>query len=559
MDRLTPILRSRLMAKVRGRDTAPELVVRRLAHRLGLRFRLHRQDLPGTPDISTSDIRSRMLLAPAFRVPTGIDAGDQRRILDAKIRTQRRARRRCLSFARRRRMAAGNHLGVRTKDRGGLEEQTFAGDCRRDRCRLGTDFGPDWQQSIGKATRQFFKSEAIESIAYCKSEANMNRIVDADDSARRSRNQRALNCVDLFAGAGGFSLAAREAGFRLRLAIENDKHAISTYRGNLCSGRNSPLLLEGDISLMSSMEARDRAFSGNEKCDLLLGGPPCQGFSSHRINDAGVSDKRNDLIHTYFDYVRTFLPSVFLMENVPGMLWPRHVASLDRFYLEGTQAGYDVVEPIVIDARDYGVPQRRKRVFILGLRTGVSAVDLMWPPPPTHGSEAARTTDPELLPWRSCASVFVGAPRDDPNDVHMKHNAELIEAFRRTPRNGGSRKASGRTLDCHAEHDGHNDVYGRIDPSQPAPTMTTACINPSKGRFVHPSQHHGITVRQAARIQTFPDDFVFAGGLMASGEQVGNAVPVALAKQLINHLKPLILRAREAAVTKNESREQEAA
>jgi DNA (cytosine-5)-methyltransferase 1 len=122
----------------------------------------------------------------------------------------------------------------------------------------------------------------------------------------------------------------------------------------------------------------------------------------------------------------------------------------------------------------------------------------------------------------------------------MQHNAELVEAFKKTPANGGSRHASGRTLACHAKHDGHNDVYGRIDPDKPAPTMTTACINPSKGRFVHPTLHHGITVRQAARIQTFPDDFMFEGGLMAAGEQVGNAVPIILAKCLIEHLKPLL-------------------
>jgi len=355
-----------------------------------------------------------------------------------------------------------------------------------------------------------------------------------------------LNCVDLFAGAGGFSLGARNAGFRLRLAIENNLHAISTYRNNLCVGDDAPLLLEGDISLMSPSEARAKAFADGDQCDLLLGGPPCQGFSTHRINDAGVADKRNDLIHTYFDFVREFSPSVFLMENVPGMLWSRHAASLDRFYLEGALAGYEVQDPIVIDARDYGIHQRRKRVFIIGLRRGVAATDLVWPPPVTHGSATARKRTPTLLPWSDCSSVFAEAPAGDPNDVHMKHSDLLIEAFRKTPANGGSRKDSGRTLKCHEEHDGHKDVYGRIDPRQPGPTMTTACINPSKGRFVHPELHHGITARQAARMQTFPDDYVFSGGLMAAGQQVGNAVPVNLARHLILHLTPVMVAARNA-------------
>jgi DNA (cytosine-5)-methyltransferase 1 len=179
------------------------------------------------------------------------------------------------------------------------------------------------------------------------------------------------------------------------------------------------------------------------------------------------------------------------------------------------------------------LPQRRKRVFILGIRQDLDRTDLVRPPAPSHGSKTACIKDKDLKRWVSCAPVFRNLPRDDENGVCMKHSYELVEAFRRTPPNGGSRDASGRLLDCHKGHDGHKDVYGRIDPRQPAPTMTTACINPSKGRFVHPTQHHGITVRQAARIQTFPDDFVFKGGLMATGVRIGNAVPVKLGEILL--------------------------
>jgi DNA (cytosine-5)-methyltransferase 1 len=358
-----------------------------------------------------------------------------------------------------------------------------------------------------------------------------------------------LNCVDLFAGAGGFSLAARKVGFRVRLAIENDKHAIATYRANLCTDKNLTNLREGDISLMSPAAIFADTFEAGEHCDLLLGGPPCQGFSTHRINDTGVEDKRNELIHVYFEFVRTFSPSVFLMENVPGMLWPRHATYLDKFYREAASADYFVFKPVVLDARDFGIPQRRKRVFLLGLRRAIPKEGLTWPPQPTHASEAARGNRPELKPWTDCSAAFAAAPLDDPNDIHMHHNEDLIRAFRRTPLNGGSRASSGRNLRCHKDHDGHSDVYGRINPALPGPTMTTACINPSKGRFVHPVFHHGITVRQAARMQTFPDDFVFEGGLMASGQQVGNAMPVDLGAALIKHIKPLILRAQKARTT----------
>ena len=350
-----------------------------------------------------------------------------------------------------------------------------------------------------------------------------------------------LNCIDLFSGAGGFSLAARMAGLRVRLAIENNRHAVATYRRNFCGrSKQSPVLLEDDILTLSPKKVFSESFGAGDPCDLLLGGPPCQGFSTHRINDAGVADARNDLIHTYFKFVRTFRPTAFLMENVPGMLWPRHSAYLKRFYRAGRRAGYHVWDPTVLDARDFGIPQRRNRVFVLGVREGTYTTDLDWPPNPTHGNEAARQSDPDLKPWLDCSSVFAKAAGNDPNDVHMRHAAELIEAFKRTPANGGSRRDSGRLLKCHDGHDGHNDVYGRINPALPGPTMTTACINPSKGRFVHPVEHHGITVRQAARMQGFPDTFIFEGGLMAAGEQVGNAVPIKLGLVLIEHIKPIL-------------------
>jgi DNA (cytosine-5)-methyltransferase 1 len=350
------------------------------------------------------------------------------------------------------------------------------------------------------------------------------------------RGHPALRCVDLFAGAGGFSLAARQAGFEVSLAIEHDCHAAATYRQNLVSGRRPTRLIEADIRTLDPRLLAQQTLKRRGPIHLMLGGPPCQGFSSHRLNGAGVSDHRNDLIHTYFDFVRAFAPRAFLMENVPGMLWPRHSAALARFYDEGKAAGYRMLPPVVLDARNHGVPQRRRRVFILGVLPDVAQDDFAWPPPPTHAPDGANG----LLPWRDCSDAFLPAAASDQNDLHMNHSAELVAAFARTPANGGSRHQSGRVLDCHREHDGHNDVYGRIDPARPAPTMTTACINPSKGRFVHPVENHGITLRQAARIQTFPDSFSFTGGLMAAGSQIGNAVPIGLGRALLEYLKDRI-------------------
>jgi len=348
-----------------------------------------------------------------------------------------------------------------------------------------------------------------------------------------------LNCIDLFAGAGGLSLAARNVGFKVVAAVEINSKACKTYSVNLVKG-GVPRVYNEDLAELEPSTLKKNHFSTGEECDLLLGGPPCQGFSVHRVKGSGVNDPRNELILRYFQFVRHLRPKVFLMENVPGILGERHRAFLDAFYQQGAESGYVLRAPIILDARDYGVPQRRKRVFVLGVRKNIE-LDIEWPPKRTHSSEKVRSKRPALRSWVPASTVFKGrAPAGDENNIHMNHTAELIQVFKKTPLNGGSWRDSGRTLQCHLNHDGHSDVYGRIDPSVPGPTMTTACINPSKGRFVHPTQHHGLTLRQAARFQTFPDSFVFKGGLMASGEQIGNAVPIRLGKVLLRTIKKAI-------------------
>lgn len=347
-----------------------------------------------------------------------------------------------------------------------------------------------------------------------------------------------LTCVDLFAGAGGFSLAAIRAGLNVVAAIEYDKHACATFEANIAKNSKTRLY-QSDINDIEPRQVLEECFAEGEPCDIVLGGPPCQGFSTHRLNDAGVDDPRNALIHRYFEFVKEIQPKVFLMENVPGLLWPRHEKVLSALIREAELAGYEILGPVVLDARDYGVPQRRKRVFILGVRSDI-AIPSDWVPEPTHIDPKKKLSNDNRLPWVNCADAFKKAPNGDKNKKHMMHSKELVRVFAKTPPNGGSRKQSGRRLACHKDHDGHKDVYGRIDPRHPAPTMTTACINPSKGRFVHPTQHHGITIRQAARIQTFPDQFVFYGGLIASGVQIGNAVPVNLGEVLLRRLVKLL-------------------
>lgn len=343
--------------------------------------------------------------------------------------------------------------------------------------------------------------------------------------------------VDLFAGAGGFSLGACLAGIDIVAAVEKDKHACTSYEWNLIhSGIANTRIFSEDILRLDPGKFMSEAGLKPGECHVLLGGPPCQGFSAHRLNGAGIDDPRNKLLLRYFEYVRALRPAFFIVENVPGMLWPRHKAYVEEFRRLAIEAEYDLPDPFTLNARNYGVPQNRKRVFLFGRDKKRPPVSCTWPPPHTHRDP--NEVDGPSATWLKASAVFeTPLPADDPNGIHMNHGADLIKRFQDTPINGGSRAQSGHRLKCHEDHDGHSDVYGRIDPSAPGPTMTTACINPSKGRFVHPTEPHGITLRQAARFQTFPDWFIFAGGLMAGGTQVGNAVPVQMAQAL---LEPIV-------------------
>lgn len=375
--------------------------------------------------------------------------------------------------------------------------------------------------------------------------------------------------VDLFAGAGGFSLAAKDAGIAVMAAVEFDRDACATYRNNFTNSikkGNSEIIYETDINKLAPEKILDDIKLCPGELDLLIGGPPCQGYSRHRLKDQGVNDPRNKLLLRYFDFVSILKPKVFLVENVPGLLWKRHESFLRKFFEHAKNAGYQVFQPEKINAKDFGVPQNRQRVFILGVRNDLDAGSLDWPPRATHFSPSSG-----LEPtWNNASQVFakpdeleaikriidvVGIEQYkqlsfgpelkpasiDRNNIHMNHKDYMVERFSNTPVHG-SRIDSGDVLPCHANgYKGHKDVYGRIHLNKPGPTMTTGCMNPSKGRFLHPWKNHGITIRHAARFQGFPDEFEFSGGLISQARQVGNAVPIQLGVKLLEVIKKFIL------------------
>lgn len=387
-----------------------------------------------------------------------------------------------------------------------------------------------------------------------------------------------MKALDLFAGAGGFSLAAHLTGsLNVVAAIEFDKTAARTYKENLINRlKHQTTLLQEDILLVNVKKLREQLNINKGELSLILGGPPCQGFSSHRFKDSGVNDPRNKLLIRYFDFVCEFLPKAFLVENVSGLLWPRHEEYLKEFKMLTEKNGYSLIHCDILNARDYGVPQNRKRVFILGVRNDVLNLNkqFIFPPEKEYFSPNSKAViNDGRKCWRTASSVFpkmsneiieryineyftiktkitadearqlleqleyecTPAPKDDPCDVNMVPTKKMEERFLATQLNG-SREDAGLQyqLKCHSNgYQGHKDVYGRIMIHMPSNTITTGCNNPSKGRFVHPWENHGITLRQAARLQTFPDDFVFTGNSTEQARQIGNAVPPVLGEKLI--------------------------
>lgn len=330
------------------------------------------------------------------------------------------------------------------------------------------------------------------------------------------------SAVDLFAGAGGATQGLRDAGFRMLAAVENDPEAAETYRMNHPRVR----LFIKDIRTVEPQEILNRIRLGPGELDLLKACPPCQGFSS--LAKGAVDERRNDLVLDTFRFVETLRPRIVLLENVPGLARDRRLPELARL-LSG--AGYRL-KANTLDAAMFGVPQRRKRFIYFAVRGDVpftfdgDLIDLL----PRSFRTAPRTAGHALGHL-----ARYGRP-DDPLNAHRKSSA-VVEARIAAIPVGGNRfdLPEEHQLDCHkrlTHARNASSSYGRVKLDEPAPTMTTRCTTPACGMFVHPTQNRGLTLREAATFQTFPVTYQFYGSYGSIERQIGNAVPVRMAKGL---------------------------
>lgn len=351
--------------------------------------------------------------------------------------------------------------------------------------------------------------------------------------------------IDLFAGCGGGSLGFMKAGLRAVAAVELDGDAADAYEANLGV---RPIVR--DIRGVKGEDLLRTADLKSGECTLLSGCPPCQSFTDLRRGALSTrrDRARNSLLREYLRLAADVRPRHIAFENVPGMLSPRWRPRFDALLQGLAELGYEHVWD-VLDAADFGVPQRRRRLLVVASRVSKPVL-----PPPTHGDPASsgRTA------WLTVRDAIAALPplasgEVDPGDVYhraRRHSPLALRRLRAIPA-GGARSdlPEDLQLECHKNHAGHYDIYGRMWWDRPAPTLTSGCTNVTRGRFAHPDQDRAITLREAMLLQTFPRIAVLRGSLDEMALQVGNAIPPLFAERI-----GLSIMAMEAAATRARQR-----
>ena len=327
--------------------------------------------------------------------------------------------------------------------------------------------------------------------------------------------------IDLFSGAGGLMRGFINAGFRPLFSVEMWEPAVETHK------LNYPQIPVWKEDIKAIDDCRLEPYKG--KVDVIIGGPPCQGFST--IGKRLVKDPRNELVFEFIRFVDVIRPRMFLMENVRGLLSSDGGNTKRAIEDEFKKIGYTVISDTLC-AADYGVPQIRNRVFFIGTRNDL-AVAPSFPAATCKKGNYATVGD--------AINDLVGKENSVPNHVPMHHNPTVEARISYIKEGEGIRKEGlpkDVSLGSRSDYKDNkiknfSHVYKRLSRYRPATTMV-----PGHNAFpLHPTENRSLTVREAARIQTFPDDVIFCGTRQNQCIQVGNAVPVLLAEQLAKQIK----------------------
>lgn len=331
------------------------------------------------------------------------------------------------------------------------------------------------------------------------------------------KNER-YTIIDLFSGVGGLSLGFIEHGFELVFANDNNKEAGETFKFN---HPNSNFICE-DIQKINEKDLIP--LIGNKEIDVLVGGVPCQSFSMVGYRTTGKDKNLNDPRHFLFkEFIRItniVRPKIVIIENVKAILSSHDGFIKDSIVKELNEIGYKV-DYKVLNAADFGVPQLRERAIFIGNRINVDNEF----PKPTHTPKN----------YVTIAEAFKDLPNENHEPRQLKDKVlERVKLLKP----GQNWRDLPIELQTGSKHSG---AYGRLEPNKPSRTLTTRFDTPPGGYVTHPIEDRAITVREGARIQSFPDEFIFKGSKISQYRQVGNAVAVgvsrALAKSIINMLK----------------------
>jgi len=351
--------------------------------------------------------------------------------------------------------------------------------------------------------------------------------------------------IDLFSGCGGSAWGFREAGFVIKGFVEIDGIARTSFHENFPKATEA---IPGDITLLRGRKLNDflKKLNIDKEKTIILACPPCQGFSTARRRNQRILDSRNMLIFDFVRLIKKIRPIAFVMENVPGLAKGIGHSIFEEAMLMLSDMGYNMTDPKVLEVVNYGVPQKRKRLVIIGTRAKNLKLVL---PEPTH--QNPNSHNQKLPPWETVRHAISNLPfisageKNNADPLHISANLSKINLTRLkyTPHNGGNRMSWPLRLwlKCHKKLkklkiEGYKDIYGRMWWDAPSSTITGGCAMITKGRFGHPEQNRAISLREAARLQTFPDNFIFTGTFGKIAEQIGNAVPPLFAERIANSL-----------------------